>query len=325
MPLRAHLTLVATAIVAASLLITAGLLILAINSVLVHAADSATASRAAQLSAAVHQEGPAGVDGELLKQADNIDIIQVLDSDGRVVIAVPPTRIHALTSPVNPEGRHSIYVDERYDDDSEYRATVHGVIGPGHQRFTVIVGAAERPIQRTVALTALMCAIGFPVMVTGMAVLTYLLTGRTLRSVDDIRAHMAAAADQGLPHPLIPVPTAGDETSALANTMNAMIARINSAHRQETHFIASAAHDLTDPVAVIVDTLGDAIDRHQEIHPATDKVLAPEVTRMRTIVAELLRSARSGAQISTVSESGLASSPPPPPASPRLITPPRPR
>ncbi|AZG46267.1 Sensor histidine kinase component HK2 [Gordonia insulae] len=292
MPLRVHLTVAATTVVAVTLLLAAMILVLSINSVLVHTADSAAEARASQLATAVRQEGPGGIDHELLGQAQNVDIIQIVDSSNRVVIASPPTHTGALTESVPPEAQHTIYLEERAGD-AEYRAAVRGSAGPGGEPFTIVVGAAEGPIQRTVALIALMCAVGFPVIMIGMAVLTYVLTGRTLRSVDGIRRHLAAAADGGLPHPRIPVPASGDETSALATTMNAMLDRINGAHRQQSDFVETAARELLTPVHGIVDGLASAVDHEEAIEPdKAGTLLANEVTSVKTIVAELLLSSR---------------------------------
>ena len=287
-PIRIRLTVIATATVACALLSAALLLVLSINSVLVHGADSVAAARASQLAAAVHEEGTSGVDAELLTQTQNVDVIQILDSHGRVVIAVPATDT-AMTVAATPGGEHTVYVEEQTGD-TEYRAAVRGVLGPTGEHLTVVVGAAEAPIQRAVALTALMCAIGFPFMVIGMAVLTYALTGRTLQSVRDIRRHLSEASEGGR-YPLHPieVPPSGDETSALAITMNAMLDRINETHRRQTTFVASAARDLTAPVRNIITHLSKASDAAEAIDPTTaDKLLAQDAAVAKQVVTELL-------------------------------------
>ena len=61
----------------------------------------------------------------------------------------------------------------------------------------------------------------------------------------------------------LPVPATGDEVQRLGETLNAMLARLESALERERDFVADAGHELRSPLALLRTELELAL-RHAE-------------------------------------------------------------
>lgn len=149
-----------------------------------------------------------------------------------------------------------------------------------------------------------------PVLVLGLAVAVWVVLGRALRPVEDLRAAAAEVVSAGGPGSL-PVPRTG-ELAALAQTLNAMLDRLDAAataeraaasaaraaaERQRT-FVADAAHELRSPLASLLTSL-EVAARHPASYPSDELVtdLAADAARLQTLVEDLLLLARVGARV----------------------------
>lgn len=97
-PVRMRLTVVAAGLVAATLAVAGLLIIVLFRHVLVDDADSATSARAEQIAAAATDEGIAGIDRSMMTNGDNIAVITVIDSSGRVRLSSNPTLSQAAAN-----------------------------------------------------------------------------------------------------------------------------------------------------------------------------------------------------------------------------------
>jgi signal transduction histidine kinase len=115
---------------------------------------------------------------------------------------------------------------------------------------------------------------------------------RSLRSVDAIRARVAEISTSDLTE-RVPVPPGRDEISALATTMNDMLARIESGHVAQRQFVGDASHELRSPLTAIISALDVAV-AHPEVFDLklATSTLVPEAERMRVLVEDLLLLAR---------------------------------
>jgi signal transduction histidine kinase len=115
---------------------------------------------------------------------------------------------------------------------------------------------------------------------------------RSLRSVDAIRARVAEISTSDLTE-RVPVPPGRDEISALAMTMNDMLARIESGHEAQRQFVGDASHELRSPLTAIISALDVAVS-HPEVFDLklATSTLVPEAQRMRVLVEDLLLLAR---------------------------------
>jgi signal transduction histidine kinase len=95
----------------------------------------------------------------------------------------------------------------------------------------------------------------------------------------------------------VPVPDSSDEISALAVTMNEMLARLEASHRAQQRFVGDASHELRSPLTTIISGL-EAAEDHPELLDTglASTTLLPEAHRMRTLIEDLLLLARADEQ-----------------------------
>lgn len=131
-----------------------------------------------------------------------------------------------------------------------------------------------------------------PVAVVVLAVVVWVVVGRTLGPVERIRAEVDTIGLQQL-HRRVPQPPGRDEISRLATTMNAMLDRLQASSDAQARFVADASHELRTPLARMRTEL--EVD---ELQPATADPAATrrsqleEIERLQQLVADLLVLAR---------------------------------
>src|SRR5262249_15013870 len=122
----------------------------------------------------------------------------------------------------------------------------------------------------------------------------YLLAGLSLAPVESMRRR-AAAISAETPGERLPVPETGDELARLAETLNAMLARLEDALDRERGCVADAGHELRTPLALLRTELELAFryaDSPEELKAAVRRSLA-EVDRLAQLAEDLLLIARS--------------------------------
>ncbi len=120
----------------------------------------------------------------------------------------------------------------------------------------------------------------------------YALAAGALRPVEVLRRR-AEAVKAGEPSTL-PVPTARDEVSRLALTLNDMLARLHDAFEHERRFVADASHELRTPLALLRTELDLALRRprsREELESAL-RSAAEETQRLSRLADDLLLIAR---------------------------------
>ena len=168
---------------------------------------------------------------------------------------------------------------------------VPAIAPDGTPRLAVVsadlVGGAA--LMRRAAALALLGSVFAAVVVAGAA---FVATRAALRPVDRLRAAAAALP----PGDRLPLPAAHDEMRALAEEMNALLARRDDAVTRLERFTGDAAHELRSPVAAIRAQAEVAV-----VHPdpalaeETLRAVAVEAERLSTLLADLLALARADA------------------------------
>jgi signal transduction histidine kinase len=153
--------------------------------------------------------------------------------------------------------------------------TVH-VLGP--------LAAAEAPMSglRT----------GFQLGLPGLALLvgsmTWLLSSRSLRPVEAVRAETTEIVRRRLGRRLEGRHARG-HTAKLAGTMNELLDRLDASAVRQRHFVADASHELRSPLATIQTQLEVALARPEAADwVATAREIAREVARMQRVVEDML-------------------------------------
>jgi heavy metal sensor kinase len=166
-------------------------------------------------------------------------------------------------------------------------------VSVGGQRF--IVQVAEPMDDYLEALERFRTAmfIGIPVLLLLAAGGGYWMSTRALRPVDQI----TQAAQMINPHDLsqrVTVPQTGDELQRLAETVNQMLQRIESAVARITQFTADASHELRTPVALIRTRAEVTLAKPRNVDQYRDalKELLAESERTTALIENLMTLAR---------------------------------
>jgi signal transduction histidine kinase len=207
-------------------------------------------------------------------------IIQVLDDGGRVVAASENADGLAPVARLPPGGSAEVEVPAGgpVEDEAEFLAVATGADTPQGRRTVVVARSTEAVTEATAAVGGLL-AIGLPLLLAVVAVITWVVVGRALAPVEAIRAEVDAISATAL-HRRVPDPPADDELGRLARTMNRMLERLERAQARQRRLVSDASHELRSPVA--------AIRQHAEValaHP--DRTTTSELAE--TVLAEDLR------------------------------------
>lgn len=241
------------------------------------------------------------------------EIVQLLDADGRVLATSPRA---SRTLPVLPpdavtalRAQAAGLADERpvlvrTTDHSAYDGTARVAVAPARFQDGDVTAVATLPLAEVRALTGALqvSLLGVvPVLTVLLGAVTWVVLGRALRPVEEMRAAAAGIAATGGPGSL-PARGADDELGALARTLNDMLDRLReAADRQRAaadrqhRFVADAAHELRSPLAALRTTVevAQAHPRAAGEHELAAE-LTPEVLRMQRLVDDLLLLARLG-------------------------------
>ena len=122
----------------------------------------------------------------------------------------------------------------------------------------------------------------------------YLISGRAFRPVELIINEVEAITDGRSLHRRLPADGDNDELGRLSNTLNAMIARLETSFGGLRRFTADASHELKTPLTVLRADVERAMNPrvgHNEHLIALEEALQ-ETTRMADLVDSLLTLAR---------------------------------
>ncbi|NMO03653.1 HAMP domain-containing histidine kinase [Gordonia sp. TBRC 11910] len=289
---RVRLTALVTVLLAAALAIAAAIMLFLVHASLTDSADAATGSRALAVASVVQVETVAGIDADALAATTGIDVVQVIDSRGRLVAGTHGVRGIAHVLPMSAGTRRTVDGVTYGADPTEYRASVVGV-ATSSGAVTIVVGAAEGPIDSVVTTVAVLLALVFPIILVLLAGSAFYVSGRTLRPVARIRAQVSTITSTDL-RKRVSVPRTHDEIAGLARTMNQMLARLNEAREQQLRFVGDASHELRSPLMTIVGILDIARTTGEPIDESTiTGMLFPEAQRLQQLVDDLLLLAKS--------------------------------
>jgi two-component system heavy metal sensor histidine kinase CusS len=127
------------------------------------------------------------------------------------------------------------------------------------------------------------------------------LSRRALKPVQDVTAAAHSISIENLSDRL-PVPETGDEIARLAEVLNSMLARLDSAVATLSQFAADASHELRTPLAVIRTTAELALRRGRtaESYRESLETVVAEAERMTHLVEDLLLLARSDRAVNNI-------------------------
>jgi signal transduction histidine kinase len=304
--LRRRLMVVGLAGVAVALLI-GGLLLYAAMGAALDRATTAEARSSAQDVAALVNDGrlpePVPVSGAQL--------VQVLDTQNRVVGG--SVAADRLTPIVGTAERQQVAKGSAVRVPGA-RAGLSGELqvagveaGPAASRVLVVAAVPTADLETSRRVLRTLLLVLFPVFLALLAVIAWRVIGSALRPVEALREGAERIGEAADPTERLPVGPARDEISALATTLNGMLARLASAGAQQRVFVADAAHELRSPLASmqtqleVAQRVGEGGELPQE--------LLPEVRRLSALVEDLLVLSRSETGAAPSAEAELVSVP----------------
>jgi len=179
-------------------------------------------------------------------------VAQVLDASGRVVSATREAGSEPVISNADfaRARQRSHYVDVRIADEHEHFRILAAPVEIGGGQGVALVGASLEATDESVARLQRGLLIGGAAAVALSAVGAWLLAAAALRPVERMRRQAAAISTHDLDAHL-DVPAGRDELTALARTVNDLLARLRAALAREQTLVADASHELRTPLAVL--------------------------------------------------------------------------
>jgi heavy metal sensor kinase len=174
------------------------------------------------------------------------------------------------------------------------------------QTFDLGVGMSVASVEHTLDLLRFLLLGLSPLVILIACAGGAWLSGRALKPVKDVTAAALNISIENLSERL-PVPATGDELADLTVVLNTMLARLESAVKTLSQFVADASHEFRTPLAVIRTTAELALRRARTPEAYRDSLqeVAVEAERMTVLVEDLLILARSDAGVADMPLSPL--------------------
>lgn len=202
-------------------------------------------------------------------------------------------RASGVNPVVNDEGRIELFGRSLLppDEGEGYIESTRGLnsqVGP----LTIHAVTPRADVTRSVrALTGALFVV-LPALVFSAGGMAWVVAGRTLAPVSAmsrrVRELSATTLDER-----VSVPPSRDEISELAETMNAMLERLERSANTQRQFISDASHELRSPIASIRAQLETSLRYPEDVEwPGIAEVVLAENERLDHLVGNLLAMAR---------------------------------
>ena len=246
----------------------------------------------AEITDGVAADVRAGDRPDLDRLGEDDWVVQVVAANGEVIAASAPIDdLPSIGPAVDGQTIRSIGPLPGGDDDP-MRLLSRSVETPDGQ-VVVQVAAPRDDISDSVDTLRRSLLVAVPVSAVALGALTWVLVGRTLRPVEQMRAEVSAFGGTDLDR-RVPVPAGDDEISRLAATMNDMLARVEQSQTRQRRFVADAAHELRSPLTRMRTELEVDLAHPATADPeATQRSVLEEVVGLQELVNDLLVLARS--------------------------------
>jgi two-component system OmpR family sensor kinase len=251
--------------------------------------DQSLRARTADVSALITQSDTGLRDAPPGSYAGTSGFAQVLDSRGRIFDQTPGLpRTPLLSASQRARARQGPTVVDTRSAGDRVRLSVTAIVAQG-QRLVVVVGAPLGLRDEALAGLRNELLVGGPVALLLASLIGYLVAAGALRPVERMRVRANAISDRHLAERL-PVPKTRDEIERLGDTLNAMLARIESGVTREREFLADASHELRTPLSLLRAEVELALDA-----PHTDaelllalRSIGEETDRLSQLAEDLL-------------------------------------
>ncbi|NUR84117.1 MAG: HAMP domain-containing protein [Nonomuraea sp.] len=297
--LRGRVTLIATA-VAALVLIPVGVAACIVSRSLVTGSVYRDTRDTAERVASETRGGGLPPGAAIPVTDPSIDLIQVVDTDGRVLASSDAARNLPPLSDVRPTA------ESRVVNTTNCLPTecVHlSAVKAGMSEDSPIVYAGRSTPDVLATRTLEIIVFSQVAVLIGLAAwATWLVTGRALRPVAIMRAELDAV-HAGDVSRRITQPAGEDEVAMLARAVNSTLARLERSAQQQRQFASDASHELRTPIAGLRAQLESAqlYPDDTDVEALVDSALR-DTDRLEAIITDLLLLARIGSRVDVARE-----------------------
>lgn len=256
--------------------------------------DEQLADEVKAVQALVHDSDTPGLRDQVRAHAElqaGSSLIQVVDGNGTFIYRSP--RLEALHLPVTYPQKKKFRTVKSGGSPLRVHAIQTTING---QTFTIQVAEDMDDYAEALQRYQTFLWFGIPVLLLAATLGGHWMSQRALAPVDDI----TRAAQNINPTDLtarVQLPGTGDELDRLAETLNAMLRRIQSAFEQMKRFTADASHDLRTPISVIRTRAEITLRKtrtDEQYREALNEIVA-ESQRLSELIDNLLLLARADA------------------------------
>jgi len=157
---------------------------------------------------------------------------------------------------------------------------------------TVVVAQDIQDVVLLEGAVGTLLILSVPIVTSLLGVLVWLVVGRALSPVERIRSEVEAIESKDLTQ-RVSQSESNDEISRLAQTMNRMLERLDSAGREQRRFISDASHELRSPIASLSQNAQVAITHPSSTDLGTlAELVETESARLAKLVEAMLDLAR---------------------------------
>ncbi|ABL81125.1 ATP-binding region, ATPase domain protein [Nocardioides sp. JS614] len=243
--LRARATLLGTVVFAVLLAVGSVLLVSTLESRLTATSDQLSQSRVDDLLTLARR----GALPTSLRNVDDNGVAQVVRTDGTVVAASPNVAGQPAVAALHPGERAETSTFRAPDDTETETYRFWYASGPTPDgTVTVYVGDSLETVSEASRALRWALGVGVPMVVVLLGIAIWLLLGRVIGRLDQIRAEVDRISEENL-DARVAGDGVDDEVGRLAATMNAMLERLDAAARRQRDFVADVSHDLQSPLA----------------------------------------------------------------------------
>lgn len=217
--------------------------------------------------------------------------VQVLDAQRRVVASSSDKTLdHPLTALAPKPGQQ---LSEEVDslpaiDNDRFVVVAAATDDLGQGALTVVVASPVHVEEGTVSRLFLVGGLAALLVLIVATILVRFAVGSALRPVERLRGQLASIDGHTIGD-RVEVPTTGDELTALGDTMNEMLTRLEGAYATQKAFVSDASHELRSPLATVRTSVELATaDPTGRVWQESQQVLLPEILRLQRLVDDLL-------------------------------------
>lgn len=281
--IRFRITALAVLVSGLLLIVVSVLMISVLRRQLTDNLDEGLNQRADTITAVIARTPPSAL------SSDEDLLVQVVAPDGTVLSSTTNLEGVAPVTSLQPGVRTVNTVPRRTE---EFRVLVREIVTNGRS-VLLIIGINHDDVTDPISILSRLLAATVPAVVVLLGILTWWLTGRTLRPVEKMRVEMAEITGTNLGR-RVAEPATGDEIDRLAHTMNETLDRLEGAIRRQQRFVADASHELRSPLTRIRGELELDLAHGVPVDPSTtERSVLDETIDLQHLVDDLLQLARS--------------------------------